>query len=116
MADQTPGELWDEPDVIEWAKQVLDDMVPKLSSSECSISIMPKDGIGDVKFWVELGASIMMDKPIIAVAFEDAPVPPKLALVANEIVRLPHGLDDDPEGRAAMLAALRRVLGDDDAG
>jgi hypothetical protein len=87
-------------------------MLPKLAGSAVTISLVPQDREGDVKFWVELGASIMLDKPLIAVLLGDAPCPRKLALVADEIVRCPNGID--PASSEELAVALKRVLGDND--
>jgi hypothetical protein len=87
-------------------------MLPKLADSAITISLVPESREGDVKFWVELGASIMLDKPLIAVLLGDAPIPAKLALVADEIVHVSHGLDD-PTSQADLMAAIQRVMGED---
>lgn len=103
------GDGWNEPTAKAWIRHVLDDMVPKLESSALVISLVPDDREGDVKFWVEIGASIMLDKPIIAVLLGDAAVPEKLRLVADEIVHCPRGVD--PAASADLLAAIERVMG-----
>jgi hypothetical protein len=97
---------WQDPSAKRWARHVVDDMVPKLESSAMSLSLVP-DNDGDVKFWVELGAAIMLDKPVIAVIFSDREVPPKLEAVADEIVRLPEGVN--PAASQALAAAIERV-------
>lgn len=109
----TASDPWQDPTAKLWIQQVLSEMLPKLADSALVASIVPGDREGDVKFWVELGASIMLDKPIIAVVFEDRQVPAKLRAVADEIVVLPNGVD--PAASEALTAAIRRVLGDDDA-
>lgn len=101
-----PGDPWDDASVIAWARHVVDDMVPKLEESAMSLNLVPDDK-GDVKFWVELGAAIMLDKPIIAVVFRDRPIPEKLERVADEIVRLPEGVD--AAGSDELAAAIQRV-------
>jgi hypothetical protein len=101
-------DVWQEPTAKAWVRHVLDDMEPKLSSSALVISIVPEDREGDVKFWVELGASIMMDKPIIAMVMGDAPIPDKLRLVADEVVRCPRGVD--PSASEDLKAAISRLL------
>ena len=98
---------WQEPTAKRWVRHVINDMVPKLKGSVASISIVP-DSNGDVKFWVELGAAIMMDKPIIAVAIGHRQVPEKLRLVADEIVYMPDGVNEDAS--EAVAAALTRVM------
>jgi hypothetical protein len=99
---------WHEPTAKAWIRHVLDEMVPKLTDSALVISLVPDDREGDVKFWVELGASIMMDKPILAVLLGDAPVPAKLAAVADEIVRLPAGVT--PAASDEIARAIRRMM------
>lgn len=103
---------WQSPSAKRWVQSVVDDMEPKLAGSAFAMSLLPpdKDGdrTGDVKYWVELGASIMMNKPIIAVVFDDQPIPEKLKLVADEIVRCPRGVD--PEATEKLTAAMQRVV------
>jgi hypothetical protein len=103
---------FDDPTAVAWAKHVLDDMAPKMSDSSLVVSIAPsnqgKHVQGDVKYWVELGASIMMDKPIIVVVMTDQEIPPKLALVADEVVRLPDGVN--AAGSKELQDAIQRVM------
>lgn len=105
---QAPADPWQVPSTKRWVRHVIDDMVPKMSGSAFVMSLVPDNREGDVKFWVELGASIMYDKPIIAVVFNDQPIPEKLKLVADEIVRLPEGVN--AEASEAMTGAIERVI------
>lgn len=109
MTDDDDGNIWEEPEVREWADSVLTGMLPKMQESAVTISLVPESGRGDVKFWVELGASIMLDKPIIAVTIGDAEIPGKLRQVADEVVRL-ESLDDTVGSARLLTAALGRVL------
>lgn len=100
---------WEEPNSKRWIKQVLSDMAPKMRDSAVAISLVPgKDDSGDVKFWVELGAMIMYDKPIIAVVFGDRELPEHLERVADEIVRCPEGVD--PASSSLIAEAIARVM------
>jgi hypothetical protein len=102
---------WQHPEAERYARDVLVNMVPKLKSSEIALSLVP-GGEGDVKYWVELGASIMFDKPIIVVVTGDRKLPPKLELIADEIVRMPEDADQwDQVVQDTMTAAIERVLG-----
>jgi hypothetical protein len=103
------ADAWDTPIARAWIEHVLTDMLPKMEDSAIVCSIMPS-GEGDVKFWVELGASIMLDKPIVIVAFENRDVPAKLRRVADEVVICPEGVN--PEASQELVDALRRVLGE----
>jgi hypothetical protein len=108
------GDPWQTPTAKRWVEHVLSDMEPKLAGSALSVSLVPDDREGDVKWWVELGASIMYDKPIIAVVFNDGPLPEKLKLVADEIVRCPNGVDElaGEKVEAAIARVVERLEGD----
>lgn len=88
-----------------YAARIIDDLVPKISESSVVFSLVP-EGPSDVKFAVELGLSIMMDKPIIAVVQPGTKIPAKLAQIADAIVDA--NLNSD-EGRAQILDALERL-------
>jgi hypothetical protein len=77
---------WEEPEVKAWMRRVKKELVPKIGSSRIVISIAPHKGKTDVKYAVELGMSIMLDKPIIVVAATNDDVPPKLRAVADKII------------------------------
>jgi hypothetical protein len=73
------------PDFLEFAKHVRTEMLPKLSESAITISLAP--GVDpDVKYAVELGFSIMLDKPIILVAMPGRTIPAKLRKVADAVI------------------------------
>lgn len=97
----------DDPTVKRWARHVIDDMVPKMEGSPIVMQLVPEDREGDVKFWVELGASIMLNKPIIAVALGDEKIPAKLERIADEIVRCPNGVDE--AASQELAAAVERL-------
>jgi hypothetical protein len=93
----------------EWAKHVLDEVVPKIEGSTVTISLVPT-GETDVKFAVELGLSIMLDKPILAVVQPGTKIPGHLARVADRIVEF---RDDDPEGTQRGIRDALSELYDD---
>ena len=95
-----------DPTFKRWMEHVLTDMKPKMAEAALVAQLVPDDE-GEVKFWVELGASIMMDKPIVAVAFEGRQIPKKLRMIADEIVVLPEGAT--PEGAVELEEAFERV-------
>lgn len=80
------------------------DALQKIDSSAFVMSLVPSSESFDVKFAVELGASIMLDKPLFLVAPEDVRVPDKLAAIADEVVVADV---DTEEGRQAIASALR---------
>lgn len=99
---------WDDPTAKQWVQHVLEKMKPEMEASAAIAQIVPDDPEGDVKFWVELGASIMMEKPIVAVVFPGRTIPPKLARIADEIVHLPDGVT--PAASEDLADAIDRAV------
>lgn len=77
--------LEEDPDFLAWAERVKAHVVPMIQGSAMCVSLVPR-GPTDIKFAVELGLSIMLDKPIVAVLPEGADCPPALAKVAAHVV------------------------------
>ena len=69
----------------EFERRVRDVLVPRLQDAHVIVSLVPKGEV-DVKFATELGLSIMMGKPIIAVIRPGTQVPDKLVRVADRII------------------------------
>lgn len=96
----------------EWVGHVLNELVPMLQDSEVVASFVP-DGETDVKFALETGLAIMLDKPIILVVGPGVRVPAKLLRVADAVV---EGDMSTEQGRQSLLERLKketaRVLGD----
>lgn len=80
------------------------DTVHKIAESAFVMSLVPSDE-PDIKFAVELGLSIMLDKPIVAIAAPGVRVPARLRLVADEVVVADLDVE---EGQAKVKAALAR--------
>ena len=97
----------------EWdafVEHVRKDAVTKIADSAFVISLVP-DHV-DVKFAVELGLAIMLDKPIIAVTMPGADVPPKLRQIADEVIAVDIDIE---EGRRRLAAVIDRITGMSDA-
>lgn len=108
MSDE--DDVWDDPEVREWAQRVIRDLIPKISGSSLTISLVPK-GETDVKFAVELGFSIMLDKPVILVVQPGTVLPDHLVRVADEIVELAEPLNSETgAGSRQIAAAVDRVI------
>lgn len=77
------GEWW-----ADFERSVLKELVPMMRESNQVISILADPDEVDVKVAVETGLAILMDKPIIVIAFAGRPVPGKLRKAADEVVEL----------------------------
>lgn len=91
-------EVWDE-----FVESVRRDALEKIADSSVVLSLMPRGEV-DIKYAVELGLAIMLDKPLLVVAHPDAIVPRHLELVADNIVRADL---DTAEGREHVAAVIQ---------
>lgn len=89
------------------------DGLPKILSSSVCLSIISGDGTDfDVKQAVELGAMLLLDKPILLVCARGATIPSRLRRAADVILE-----DWDPTDQAShdrLTTALRRLTGEDE--
>ena len=93
-----------DPEFIAWAGRVQREVVPKIAASAFTISLMPA-GKPDIKFAVELGLSVMMDKPIILAVPTGSVVPEKLRALADDIVEV-----DWEQGSPAVHAVISDAI------
>lgn len=98
--DDEDREVWDE-----FVDHFRKDALAKMTDSAFIASLVPR-GDFDVKFATELGAAIMLDKPILAIVAPGARVSESLRRVAKEIVEADLDLE---EGRQQVHEAIRRM-------
>lgn len=92
----------------DWEDHVRKNIVPLIEGSAVTISRVPT-GDPDIRFAVELGLSILMDKPIIALVATGTKIPDGLAKVADELVEV--DIMDNPDGaKRSISAAFSRVM------
>lgn len=96
----------DQADFDRFVRHTREHTVKGMIDSAWVVSIVPDAEDVDVKFAVELGLAIMLDKPILAILHPGAKPPAKLLLVADELV---HADLDLAEGREKVLAAIQRL-------
>lgn len=98
----TPAERRDWDAIV---RHTRDELLPMLENSAVVLNIAP-GGKPDAKYCIELGMSIMLDKPILVVAPAGHPVPDRLRRVADEVVEA----DMDTEaGQQLLAAAIKRM-------
>jgi|SRR5215831_1957541 len=89
----------DDPEWKEWKEHVKNELIPMIDGSAFTMTLVPgKDG-ADVKFAVELGLSIMLNKPIVLACrrgmTSPEDIPAKLRQVADGWLWI--GEDGQPE-------------------
>jgi hypothetical protein len=70
----------------EFVTQCNDELQPKLERSGFVMSLVPDADKVDVKFAIETGMAILMDKPIVIIAMPGTHIPEKLRKVADEVL------------------------------
>jgi hypothetical protein len=106
-----PDQDWaDDPQAQEFFDHVEAEALPKIQDSALTMLIAPT-GKPDMKIAVELGLSILLDKPIVAVKMPGAPAHPGLERIAHAVVEWDP---NDPEKNAQEVQdAIASVLPDD---
>lgn len=89
-----------------FVKGVREDAVVKMTDSAFVVSIVPREE-PDVKFCVELGLSIMLDKPLLIVLHPETPIPARLLRCADHVVECDI---DTEEGREKLEAAITALV------
>lgn len=95
----------------EWNKFVASfraDAVSKIAESAFTISLVPGKDF-DVKFATELGASIMLNKPIVPVVLPGREIPAGLERVAHAVIHLDQDVDTQA-GRDELERKLSPIL------
>lgn len=101
--------LWEDPRYQQFEALILERLVPLLRETAATVSLVPRGAI-DVKFAIELGLSVLMDKPIIALVLPGMSIPRGLGAVAAEIVEV--DIAGDPDGAQRSIAeAFERIMG-----
>lgn len=97
-----PDEVWDTPVGREWRQRMNRDLLPMIKDSAVSITIAPGQD-PDAKIAVELGYTILLDKPLMVLAPRGRHVPERLRKVADAVI---FGEPNEPKVREQIMAFL----------
>ncbi|MBO0864835.1 MAG: hypothetical protein J2P16_07180 [Mycobacterium sp.] len=102
---------WSEsPEWHAYADRVLNELLPMIESTAVTAQLVTASP-PDVKIAVELGMSILLDKPLVLVVYPGATVPDHLMRAADALVEVgPDGLTEKVRDRIAD--AVHRLAGD----
>jgi len=101
-----------DPEFKAWAAHLVDEVIPKMKGSAMTISLAPSpESESDIKYAVELGLSIMLDKPIVILAMPGQVLPEKLRRVADRIIEVDWRKDPNA-GQKAIADVIESMLGD----
>jgi hypothetical protein len=97
-------DLLNTPEAKEFLFHAEMEMFPKLEASAMSMVVC--DGRHDAAMAVQLGAMLLMDKPLIVVVVKGAKVPAKLRMIADEVVEV-EGISGEQDQQALVQAVHR---------
>lgn len=80
----------DDPGWKAFADRAIKELVPMVDDSAYCVSLIPRkpEDRSDIKFCLELGLMLMLDKPIIMVIAPGSKVPDKVVQVADAIIEM----------------------------
>ena len=95
-----------DPEWKRWEAHVRDELVPMIRGSALSVSLVP-EGPPDIKWAVELGLSIMLEKPIVLIVRPGTKVPRKLRQLADGVIEADL---NDPRASAQVADRIERIV------
>ena len=105
-----PDDPLDDPEVKAWLDSSGDVLYKKIGGSAVVMTMAPMDGKPDPKIALELGYSILLNKPMIAVVLPGSKPPsPKLQRVVDAVIVL-DGPIDSPAVAEKVNEAIQEML------
>jgi hypothetical protein len=98
----------------EWTRferHVRETLVPKMAESETVLVISPEFGDFDVEFALQIGASVLLEKPMLVVLPVGRTIPPKLQRLADRIITVDL-LDDAEAAQKQIQSELKQFFTD----
>lgn len=110
-----PADPWAHPDTKAWLKRTAKVLPEMIRSSAVSVSLVPEDPRDtDIKYAVELGLTIMLDKPILCVVKPGTRVPDHLIRVADLIIECDMANEADRVRLAFAISEFVQKYAKDD--
>jgi hypothetical protein len=109
-----PKDPWDDPDAKAWLAHTAETLPGMIGASAITLSLVP-EGEPDIKFCVELGMCIMLDKPILAVVRPGTKVPEHLVRVADLIIECNMASNADRNKLAAAISEFAAKYAPDES-
>jgi hypothetical protein len=100
--------LFDSPEIQNYIKHAQKEMIPMMENSAIVISLLGSHI--DAKVCLEIGAAILLDKPIVVVIVQGAKVPANLKRVASIII---EGDMKEKATQDKLQQAIARVMKND---
>jgi len=94
-----------------WADDIRRRLIPKMRGSETVLMLAPDlEADFDVQFAVQIGAAILLEKPLILVVHTGRVIPPKLRAIADKVIDV--DLDGITMSDTEVQNAIRQAMND----
>lgn len=94
----------------EFEQNVRENLIPKIQDSNIFVSIVPNPENVDVKFAIELGIAIMLNKPIIAAIKPGVKISEKLSKVVDRFVEIGDNMKNVAEAIKETIEEIKHDL------
>ncbi|MBT1509364.1 hypothetical protein KIP88_02520 [Bradyrhizobium sp. SRL28] len=102
---------YDSADFKRWADTMRKRLIPKMRDSASVLMIAPDMSTDfDIEFALQIGASILLEKPLILLVHQGRNIPPKLRAIADRIIET--NLDDLTMDSADIQLQLTQAFND----
>lgn len=102
---------YDSDDFRRWADDMRERLIPNMKDSASVLMIAPRmEGKFDIEFALQIGASILLHKPLILLVHRGSTIPPKLRAIADRIIET--DLDNITMDVAEMQQQIRQAITD----
>lgn len=107
-----PKNPYESDEFRRWADTMRTRMIPEMRDSANVLMIAPKlgDPQFDIEFALQIGACILLEKPLILLAHRGRVIPPKLLAIADRIIEV--NLDDTTMDSADIQRQLAQAFND----
>jgi hypothetical protein len=98
---------FDDPEWKRFEDRIRKRMIPEMESSATTLMIAPdaSNPSFDVQFAVQIGACVLLEKPLLVLAIAGRPMPPKLERIADRIIYVES--TDDPSIKDQIAQFMR---------
>jgi hypothetical protein len=84
---QRKSSPYDAPEFRQWADDMRKRLIPKMEESASVLMIAPNMSEKfDIEFALQIGASILLEKPLILLVHSGRTIPPKLRAIADRVI------------------------------
>lgn len=102
-----PKNDWsDDPGFREYAKHVMEEVLPHMRESAMVMTIAPIEGEADIKICCEVGMALMLDKPLILIVPPGRHMAERLLRVADHVITADIST---AEGREELGKAMHAI-------